>query len=84
MLRFFAYAIRTIFAVALILLAIAVVGKAFAHSRTTADESVLDQPSAAQPCVGFDAWFLDHSCRSDGHVKKTAHHKHHQAHTAAR
>jgi hypothetical protein len=84
MLRFFAYAIRTIFAVALILLAIAVVGKAFAHSRTSVDEAALDQPSVGQPCAAFDTWFLDPSCRSNGPIKKAAHRKHHQAHTAVR
>jgi hypothetical protein len=84
MARFFAYTIRTVFAVALILLAIAVVGKAFAHSRTTADEASVTSASAQQPCAAFNDWFLDPACRSKGHVNKAAHAKHRQGHIAVR
>jgi hypothetical protein len=82
--RFFAYAIRTVFAAALILVAVAVVGKAFAHSRTTVDEGPSIQAAVELSCAGFDAWFLDPACHSGAHAKKTAHGKHRAAHTALR
>jgi hypothetical protein len=81
---FLTYAIRTIFAVVLILLAVAVVGKAFAYSRTTVDEASLSSSSAQEPCAAFDAWFLDPACHNKGHAKKAAHGKHRQAHLAIR
>lgn len=84
MFQFFANAIRTISAVALVVLAIALaptVGKAFAHSRPTInDMAKLDQPVADQSCAAFEAWFLDPACSNKGHAKKVARTKRHLAH----
>jgi cell division septation protein DedD len=86
MLRFFANGMRTISAVALVALAIAVmptVATALAHSRPTLNDAPkLDQPAADQ-CAAFDAWFLDPAC-SKVHPRKAARTKHHLARNVGR
>ena len=82
MLRFFANAFRTIFAVALIGLAVALVpmvGKAFAHSHGTIAETTQNQSVVEQSCTAFEARFLDATC-SQVHARKAAHTKHRLAH----
>jgi hypothetical protein len=84
MLRFFASAIRTILAAAVVMLAIALaphVPTALATVRTTItnDDAKLSQRVAEEPCAAFEAWFLDPAC-SQVHVKKVARAKRHLAH----
>jgi hypothetical protein len=82
MLRFFANAFRTISAVALVGLAVALaptVGKAFAHSHATNAQTTQNEPVVEQSCAAFEAWFLDAAC-GQVHVKKAAHTKHRLAH----
>jgi len=82
MLRILASAFRLIFAVALVVLAIALaptVGKAFAHSRATNAETTQNQSVVEQSCTAFEARFLDASC-GQVQVRKAAHTKHRLAH----
>jgi hypothetical protein len=64
---------------ALVVLAIAVaptVGKAFAHSRPTINDTVnVKETVAEQSCAAFESWFIDPAC-SKVHAKKAARTKH--------
>ncbi len=82
MLQFFANAFRTILAVALVVLAIALaptVGKAFAHSRASDVVAAQNEPPVDQSCSAFEVRFLDPAC-DQVHVKKAARTKHRLAH----
>jgi hypothetical protein len=79
MLRYFGSAIRTVLAVALVMLVVALapgVPTVLATATTTNDDARLSRPLAQQSCDAFETWFLDASC-TQPHVKKVARTKKH-------
>ena len=81
MVEFLGSAIRTVLAVALVMLAVALapgVPTVFATVRATTDDTQLNEPLAQQSCETFETWFLDASCRQP-HAKKVARTKRHLA-----
>ena len=84
MLEFLGSAIRTVLAVALVMLAVALAPGvptvlATVRTTTTTDDAKLNQPLAQQSCETFETWFLDASCRQP-HARKVAQTKKHLAH----
>jgi hypothetical protein len=78
MLRFLSNAFRTMAAVALVGIAIALaptLGNAFALSRQTNSKPALSQRVAEQSCAAFEAWFFDQG-GNRGYVRQAAHTKH--------
>jgi hypothetical protein len=81
MLQYFGSAIRTVLAVALVMLAVALAPGvptvlATVSATTTNDDARLSRPLAQQSCDAFETWFLDASC-TQPHVKKVARTKKH-------
>jgi hypothetical protein len=77
MLQYFGSAIRTVLAVALVMLAVALApGVPTVSATTTNDDARLSRPLAQQSCDAFETWFLDASC-TQLKVKKVARTKKH-------
>ena len=84
MLQYLGNSVRTVLAVAFVMLAIALAPGvptvlATVRTNTTNEDAKLNQPLAQQSCAAFELWFLDPSCRQP-HVKKVARTKKHLAH----